>query len=275
MVLKFVNICFLALLLCLNVSDALAQQQLPVSKHDFIVIAHRGDHVVAPENSLASIKNAIAHSVDFVEVDLRTTKDSVLVIMHDNNIYRTTNGKGNVSKYDFQYLRQLYLKDLLEDTLTREKIPSFEEVLTLCKDKVNIYLDFKDADVNSTWKLIRQYKMEKQCIVYINQPKQLSDWRQIAPEVPLMVSLPDSVRTVEKMLAFTQQYNITLLDGDYSDYSADMVAAAAKAGITIWTDIQSPKEAENWPTAVEKGIKGLQTDHPEALIEWLKQRGLR
>ncbi|MEI6411830.1 MAG: glycerophosphodiester phosphodiesterase family protein [Bacteroidota bacterium] len=275
MVLKFVNICFLALILCLNVSNAFAQQQLPVSKHDFIVIAHRGDHVSAPENSLAAIKSAIAHGVDFVEIDLRTTKDSVLMIMHDNNISRTTIGKGYLSNFYFEYLHQFYLKDLQEDTLTREKIPMLSEVLALCKDKINIYLDFKDADAAATWKLMRAYKMEKQFIVYINKPQQLIDWRKVAPEVPLMVSLPDSVRSVEKMLEFTQKYNITLLDGDYTDYSPEMVAAAAKAGITIWTDIQGPKEAENWPTAIEKGLKGLQTDHPEALIEWLKQRGLR
>ena len=47
---------------------------LPLARHKFIVIAHRGDHVLVPENTLAAYENGIKNGVDFVEIDLRTTK---------------------------------------------------------------------------------------------------------------------------------------------------------------------------------------------------------
>lgn len=62
-----------------------------------LVVAHRGDWRNAPENSLQAFQNCIAMGVDMIEIDLKMTKDNQLVIMHDNTIDRTTDGKGKVS----------------------------------------------------------------------------------------------------------------------------------------------------------------------------------
>ena len=59
-----------------------------------LVVAHRGDWRNAPENSLQAFQNCIAMGVDMIEIDLKMTKDNQLVIMHDNTIDRTTDGKG-------------------------------------------------------------------------------------------------------------------------------------------------------------------------------------
>jgi glycerophosphoryl diester phosphodiesterase len=64
----------------------------PKSSHRFLVSAHRGDHTHAPENTLRAYANAIGAGADYVEIDLRTTRDSVLVIMHDASVDRMTNG---------------------------------------------------------------------------------------------------------------------------------------------------------------------------------------
>jgi len=76
----------LILFLLLMSAAALSQNPLPVSKHRFIVISHRGDHTAAPENTLRAYRNAIKNKVDYVEIDLRMTKDSQLVISHDESL---------------------------------------------------------------------------------------------------------------------------------------------------------------------------------------------
>src|SRR5882724_10476733 len=80
---------------------------LPISAHKIIVVAHRGDHVDVPENTLAAYEKAIQHGADFTEIDLRTTKDGELVIMHDASVDRMTNGKGNIKDLTYEQLRQL------------------------------------------------------------------------------------------------------------------------------------------------------------------------
>ena len=66
---------------------------IPVSKNGFIVISHRGSHLIKPENTIAAFEDAITAGADYVEMDLRTTKDGYLVLCHDENVNRVSNGK--------------------------------------------------------------------------------------------------------------------------------------------------------------------------------------
>ncbi|HWB24728.1 MAG TPA: glycerophosphodiester phosphodiesterase family protein [Chitinophagaceae bacterium] len=252
-----------------------AAQAIPAKKHLFTVICHRGDHVLFPENTIAAYESAIKNNADYVEIDLRTTKDSVLVIMHDATVDRMTNGKGKVSDLTFAQIQQLKVYNKNGDTTKTYSIPTFEQVLQTCKNNIHIYLDFKNASVQQAYNIIKQYGMQHEIIVYINAPWQYTDWKRIAPAMPLMVSLPNNVMSgdgIEKLLLKTP---VALLDGSYSDYTKGMFDTATKTGVTVWPDIQSPGEAANWDKAIEIGFTGLQTDHPEALIEYLKKKGLR
>src|ERR1041385_990455 len=87
-------ILFAACIIWINVSAQ--PNPVPTARHKFIVICHRGDHVIYPENTLAAYAEAIKNGADYVEIDLRTTKDSALVSMHDGTVNRMTNAKGNV-----------------------------------------------------------------------------------------------------------------------------------------------------------------------------------
>jgi len=245
-------------------------QNLPVSKHKLIVIAHRGNHVNVPENTLASIHEAIKHGVDYVEVDLRTTKDGYLIIHHDGTVDRATNGKGKISDHTLAEIKNLQVYNHNHKT---HRIPEFKEVLALCKDKINIYLDFKEADVTETWKQIRAAGMEKQIVVYINKKEQYPQWRTIAPEMPLMTSIPDNVKNEEQLNNFLAEVRIEVLDNMINPALQEIIR---QKQIAVWLDVQSPTEGpKSWDEALEKGVPGLQTDHPEALIEYLKKKGLR
>lgn len=250
--------------------------KLPVKKHGLVVIAHRGDHTAAPENTLTAYRNAISHGVDYVEIDLRTAKDGSLVIMHDASIDRMTNGHGAVRDFTLPELKNLVVADKAHPQWAAETIPSFEEVLSLCRNKAYIYLDFKDASVRACLDAIRNFGMERSIVVYINSAEQYHQWHVLAPEMPLMLSLPDSARTVQSLTAFLQNNAISVLDGSADDYTLELAQAAKKMGMQVWPDIQSPEEsATTWSEALFKGFAGLQTDHPKQLIEFLLQKKIR
>ncbi len=95
-------------------------------------IGHRGAAGHAPENTLASVENAISLGVDLVEVDVQRTSDGHLVIIHDIRVDRTTNGAGLVSGMSLRALRELYAG-------VRQHIPRVEELLRtpgLCPHRV-------------------------------------------------------------------------------------------------------------------------------------------
>jgi len=269
---KYILILFLA---SIAIVASAQVNPLPTPRHKFIVIAHRGDHVIYPENTLAAYAEAIKNEVDYVEIDLRTTKDGQLVSMHDGTVNRMTEGKGNVGDLTLDEIEQLHLKsrDTLDKTVYR--VPTFEDILKLCKDKIYIYIDYKKADVATAYAMLKKYGMEKQVLVYINNPQQFVDWRKIGPDMPLMVSLPNNVKDDAGMRAFIYKAKPDILDGGWKEYSAEMVSSTKAMHLTAWPDIQSANEANDWEAAIAKGFTGLQTDHPAALIKFLKEKGLR
>lgn len=236
-----------------------------------LVIAHRGDHTEAPENTLKAYEDAIKNRVDYVEVDLRTSKDNKLVVMHDASVDRMTNGKGAVKELTFQQLQQLEVIDKERPSLGSHKILRFEEVLDLCKGKIKIYLDFKDADPKIVWEFIQKKKMEKSIVVYINHEDQYTKWRSVAPQMPLIVSLPDSIRSVSALATFIEKYNPDILDGGVENYTPEMVLHAVKMKKEIWLDFQRVNEGPlNWSRGIRLGIQGFQTDKPKELKIWLQ-----
>lgn len=112
---------------------------------DVKVSIHRGGGFEAnwPENSLESFKHY--HEIlpkAMIECDVRMTKDSILVLMHDESLERTSNGTGLVSKKTYQELKSLCLKDK-DGNLTGHKIPTFREVLQWANQTVPLTVDIK------------------------------------------------------------------------------------------------------------------------------------
>src|ERR1700722_1634063 len=119
---------------------ALAQAGQQVAKK-IVVIAHRGAHREAPENTLASLEKAIEIGCDYVELDVRRTKDGALVIMHDASVNRMTNGKGKIEDLTLAEIRKLEIKSRRGKQWAGLKLPTFDEMLEHAKGRMKIYVD--------------------------------------------------------------------------------------------------------------------------------------
>ena len=257
------------------VSFLMAFMEIPQKKHPFIVIAHRGDHTNAPENTLRAYRNAIKIDADYIEIDLRMTKDSQLIIMHDENLKRMTGLDRKVSELTWKEISMLEIKNNEHPEWGKHRVPLFSEVLNLSRRKINIYLDFKNAPVDKTYRALLQAKMDKNVLVYINTLQQYEQWKQLAPEVPLMLSLPSGIKSDVQLKEFIEKFKPAFLDGGYESYTSDMLKIARNLGVIVWPDIQSLNEENNWGKAIDIGFDGLQTDHPKAMIDFLKLKKLR
>jgi len=108
------------------------------------VIGHRGAKAYAPENTLAGIRTAAGQGARWVEVDVKLTRDGVPILMHDDTVDRTTNGKGAVAAMDFAELRRLDAGAWFGTTFAGERIPTLEETLALVFDlDLGINLEIK------------------------------------------------------------------------------------------------------------------------------------
>ena len=245
---------------------------LPKTQHKLVIIAHRGSHLNVPENTLAAYENAIKEGADYVEIDLRTTKDGHLVIMHDASTTRMTGKKALVKKLKYSEIKDLKVKPTSKEDTTTYRIPDFKSVLNLCKGKINIYLDFKDADVEKTYRLIMEAGMQNNLVVYLNKKQQYGQWKKVAPRVPLMASLPEDMN-ISQLNNLLDKRPVEVVD---NAYDSDKLSLMHKRKIAVWLDVQSNDEGpQKWEDALAMGVDGMQTDHPGKLIKFLEGKGIR
>jgi len=113
-------------------------------------IGHRGAAGHAPENTLASIQKAVELACDLVEVDVRRTKDGHLVLLHDERVDRTTNGKGTVAEMTLKVLQTL-------DAGGGHRIPTLQEALHMANGRVGLILELKASGIGEqTCAIVRQ-----------------------------------------------------------------------------------------------------------------------
>ena len=138
----------------------------PASKK-VLVASHRGDWRNYPENSLPAIRSAIEMGVDIVEIDLALTSDSVLVLCHDRTIDRTTSGRGLIAEITYDSIRRVNLR-AGQNAVTHWKVPTLEEVLILCKDKIVVNIDKGFQYYGLIHPLLEKYGMLEQVLIKSN-----------------------------------------------------------------------------------------------------------
>lgn len=122
-----------------------------------IISGHRGGTEKGfPENSLEAFENTLKYTPAFYEIDPRLTKDSVIVLMHDATLDRTTTGKGKVGDYTYDELKKLYLKDV-NGNITSYRIPTLLEAIEWARGKTILNLDKKDVPMEMTAAIIKKH----------------------------------------------------------------------------------------------------------------------
>jgi len=104
-------------------------------KGDVSAVSHRGAAAVAPENTLAGVSAGVDAGAPYIEVDIRATKDGVLVLMHDSTVNRTTDGSGAVGDLFWDYVRRLDASARFGTEFKGERVPRLDNILEYMKGK--------------------------------------------------------------------------------------------------------------------------------------------
>lgn len=157
-----------------------------------LVVAHRGSSGSAPENTLAAVRLAIDEGADMIEVDVRMTRDFFLVVLHDQDIARTTNGQGKVWEYSLQELRAFDAGVWYGPKFKGERIPTLREVMNLLPAHVQLNIEVKTdgeprdrlAHEEACILAIMEKKLERQTIVSSFNHAYLKRFHHLFPAIP-------------------------------------------------------------------------------------------
>lgn len=248
-----------------------ASEQVMVAAHR---AAHRGGY---PENSLTSIRQAIKLGVDIVELDVRLTKDSVVVLMHDETIDRTTNGTGRIADYTLSELREFRLKGK-QGRLTDEVIPTFREALEVARGHILVDIDLKTERVGAVVRAVRETGTGKQVFYFDNNYELLEEVRLLEPNAMIM----PRAYSAQMADSAIRLFDPTVVHIDRSFYTGEVTSMIRSSSARVWINLLGLPDL--WIRlglpggAVKKRLKHgatiLQTDEPEKLLTYLRRKNL-
>jgi glycerophosphoryl diester phosphodiesterase len=237
----------------------------------FLVSCHRGCTERAPENTVAAARDAVRIGADLIECDVRTTADGHLVIMHDSTVDRTTDGFGPISGMTLAQVRRLRIRDTRFASLGTHRVPTLAELVNAVGRRAGFYIDTKDVHPAALKRVLRDPQVIAKSFAYISTDE-ASLWKKHIPELRLMATAPDDVRTPKQLQDFVTMFQLSALDGPLT-LTKEQVAAAFDMGVLFLPDTLTLSEGpEIWSDVIARGAGGIQTDRPAVLTEFLKQR---
>ncbi len=244
-----------------------------------LVTAHRAGHDRFPENSIAAIERAIEIGADIVEVDTRVTKDGVIVLMHDENVKRTTNGSGKLCDLTFQQVQHLQLKNHCPFSKKPiRRVPTLRQALLIAKGRIMVDFDMKSAPVKTLVDLVHETATGNHVLFFTRNFNKLDS--VVALDSTLLV-MPRAKSGSEVKRIITR-YHPKVVHIDKSFFTPEVVAELKQAGTRIWInslgipDIKTIigfKKSAFMPL-IGGGANILQTDRPRKVLAFLRERQL-
>lgn len=239
-----------------------------------------------PDNSLPNIEKAIELGVDMIEVDVRTTLDGELVLMHNETINETTEGSGKVSELTLAQIKSYKMKKngkVYRDTKGEYTyVPTLKEALALTKDKVYVNLDLagKGNDPAKVWDAIREAGVQDQVMLYgVSASDYVARYPLIAVH-PYISSPNDVLKYSDVIGAKLFQYsNQVYLNNTIPQFGTQvhLLGCLSYSNLLNSYDIQMRDEGNY--SALDKfivsGSDFVQTDYFELVDAYLKKQGLR
>ncbi|MEU3604513.1 glycerophosphodiester phosphodiesterase family protein [Streptomyces sp. NPDC035033] len=247
---------------------AASSQSLPA------VIAHRGASSVAPENTLISGEVARRVGADWIENDVRPSKDGVPYVLHDAYVDRTTDGTGHIGKLTSAEIDALDAGAWFAPAYKGTRIPTLAAQLADLRERGGrLLLDITGtrgkADIERIIQIVREQRMMDRVLVQSFFPESLKHVRTLAPEVPMGL-LRDKLDA--DPVAVTRELGVTAYNVSDKALSTrpELVAELHAAGVSV--NVWTVNEPDRWRALADLGVDGIITDRATELTGWKAAR---
>lgn len=268
----------------------LLERRLEGPDGSVMIVAHRGCWKGTSENSLDAIESCVAFGIDMVELDVRRTRDGVLVLMHDATVDRMTDGTGQVENLDWTYLQTLRLREGAGrgSPLTDRRIPTFADALAAAKGRILINVDAKTDLNDAILPFIDKYGDRRQVLFKQYDPADrlhaTSPWLKAVRFQPIIDEdqlSPAGKRLLDSFSGFTPVgYEIDIA---HPEAIAGFAPLIRERCARFWVNSLNGTEALHdrdalrepsavWGRMIDDGVDTIQTDDPLALKAFVAHR---
>ncbi|MBR8700544.1 Glycerophosphodiester phosphodiesterase [Fusobacterium sp. DD29] len=227
--------------------------------------AHRGFSGKYPENTMLAFEKAIAEGVDGIELDVQLTKDGEVVIIHDETIDRTTNGKGYVVEYTYEELSKFDASYIYTGKMGFNKIPTLREYFELVKDLdivtnielktgINEYLGIEEK----VWDMIKEFGLQDRIIISSFNHFSVMRMKKLAPEMKYGFLSEDWIIDAGK---YTHSHGVQCYHPRFNNLIPEVIDELKSYGLEIntWT----VNKEEDMRYLISHGIDAIIGNYPD------------
>ena len=240
----------------------------PAKPHRPLVVAHRGDSRNFPENTLGSVRAAIALGADVIELDVHRSADDVAVVIHDRTLARTTGRDGHVDSLTAAEIDRLDAGSWRGLHHAGAKVPRLAEIVA-ASDEARLCLEFKDGDYRAPEDAARwladqfaRFALHRRAIVNLASADVAARVKGLDPDIRIALDCAPGASALEMAAA-----GADLIEVEHRAVSADMVRTCHAAGLAVWA--WTANTPADWDRLRAAGVDAILTDDPAGLIAHL------
>jgi glycerophosphoryl diester phosphodiesterase len=231
------------------------------------ITAHRGASGHAPENTIASVKEAINMKAQFAEIDVQETSDGEIILLHDGSLNRTTGFDKNIWEASYADVKKLDAGSWFSEKYKGEPVPLFSSLLDSVKGKIGLNIELKTNGheqklADRAVKILKDKKCDKSCYFTSFSYNQVKRVKEIDPEIKTGLIFSSYPAEFD---VFTGNFEI--LSVGYNLVDADFVKKAKEnhKEIHVWT-VDDEKEMQR---LIDLGVTSIITNYPDRLQKLL------
>lgn len=241
-----------------------------------LIFAHRGASIVAPENTIPAFQKALECGAPAIEFDVKLTADGQVVVLHDQTVDRTTNGRGDLRSISLEVLQKMDAGIRFSESYKGTAIPTLTEVLDMFGKKIIMNIELTnystpwDGLVPRVVDVIRNYGLEEYILFSSFLPRNLHLAASLIPEIPCgLLTWPGWLGWWGRTHGYRQREYFAI-HPNKNDVSEKFVNVAHGKGkrVHVWT-VNDQEEIEH---LLNQGVDGIFTDDPALALSIFKKR---
>ena len=230
------------------------------------VVAHRGASSLAPENTLSSVRKALEIGAKMIEVDVHTTLDGEIVVMHDADVSRTTNGSGVISEMSYSRIAQLDAGSWFGPEFRGEGVPALDEVLSTVRGRSVLCIEIKRAYPKEVLEKVLKHGLLDDVVIFDFDHQRLRELRSEEADVCTLALGVDSAS-----LTNIEREGFDALGASFSKANEELVERAHEIGMAVF--VYTVDDVDRMRRLIEIGVDGIISNKPQdciPLVEGLK-----
>ena len=237
-----------------------------------LVVGHRGAMGHAPENTFASFERALELGAGVVELDIHLSRDGQIVVIHDERLERTTDGRGLVGEHSLAELRRLDAGSWFARCFAAQRIPTLDEVLAWARDRTYLAIEIKNGPVfyelieAKLVELLARHRMRERALIISFDHYALRRVREL--DDGLLTGLVYACRPVDQV-AMAGAAGAGVLQPHWSFVTPEDVATAHAAGLKV--NAWATSEPTELRRLLQAGVDAVTTDYPDVLVRLLSE----